>query len=184
MCQTPQKSDEADRRMGVWFDVFADSVDIHGRASRANIYGPVLFVLKTEIIKEVYTGGVWVTKLNPTKWQGRDHDERWFASAKELSGSLVKGRFDQMIVFRHCGGELPIEKHLERLVLDDPDRRTGKSRIDYYSMAYGALQWSMTEGGMDVPIDKRKCRDGCVCVDDYASNAVRTKSMYLPKLLS
>lgn len=43
VAQTPQASDEADRRYSIWFDVFLDSVDIHKRASRANVYGPVMF---------------------------------------------------------------------------------------------------------------------------------------------
>lgn len=34
--QTPQSSDDLDKRYGIWFDVFADSVDIHNRARRAN----------------------------------------------------------------------------------------------------------------------------------------------------
>src|SRR5580658_8730659 len=42
--QTPQVSDELDRRHGIWFDVFVDSVDIHARAGRQNVYGPALLV--------------------------------------------------------------------------------------------------------------------------------------------
>jgi hypothetical protein len=65
--QTPQTSDPLDKSFGIWFDVFTDSVDIHNRASRANVYGPVLFVFDAALIKRTYTGRVWVTKLNPTK---------------------------------------------------------------------------------------------------------------------
>lgn len=182
MYQTPQNSDRTDQEQGVWFDVFADTVDIHERASRENIYGPVLFVLKTEIIKEVYTGGVWVTRTNPTYWKDKSYDEKWFTSSKELEKELVRGTFEQMIVFRHCGGELPIKDHLEELILDDPDRRSKKSNIDYYSMAYGALRLSATEGEIDVMIQKRKCAKACKCKRGYAGNIERTRSMYFPKV--
>jgi hypothetical protein len=181
MYQTPQSSDAADQRQGVWFDVFADSVDIHERASRENAYGPVLFVLKTEIIRETYTGGVWVTKTNPIEWDDKTHEEKWFTSAQELKAKFRKGQFEQMIVFRHCGGELPIRKHLKALILDDPDRRTPISNIDYYSMAYGALRLSITEGGLDVLIQKRACKRGCMCKKRYARNMEQTKAMYFPK---
>ena len=69
--QTVQRSDETDLKKGIWFDVFADSVDIHHRARRANVYGPVLFVLDVGVIARAYTGKVWVTKLNPTSGMAR-----------------------------------------------------------------------------------------------------------------
>jgi len=33
-------------------------------------------------------------------------DDRWFRSVKEIVDDFNYGTFDQMIVFRHCGGEL------------------------------------------------------------------------------
>ena len=38
--QTPQYSDDADKQLGIWSDVFTDGVDIHARGSIRN-YGPV-----------------------------------------------------------------------------------------------------------------------------------------------
>lgn len=181
MHQTPQDSDEIDKKQGVWFDVFADSVDIHDRAGRANVYGPVLFVLKVEIIKEAYTGGVWVTKTNPTEWHDKKHDEKWFSSAKELEKGFIRGEFQQMIVFRHCGGELPFKKHLVEILLDDPKQQSTKTKTDYYSMAFGALQLSITEGDLKTPIKKRKCRSGCKCKQYYSSDIERTTAMYFPR---
>lgn len=181
--QTVQRSDETDLKKGIWFEVFADSVDIHRRARRANVYGPVLFVLDVGIIARAYTGKVWVTKLNPTKWDGKDHEERWFTSTRDLETNFVKGCFDHMIVFRHCGGELPIRSHLKKIILDDPNLETGPpSKIDYYSMAYGALRLSMTEGGIKASIEKRKCPQSCTCEVEYLRNIKRSMAMYLPKV--
>lgn len=180
--QTKQKSDDDDKNYGIWFDVFADSVDIHDRAKRANAYGPVMFVLDVKLIKEAYTGRVWVTKLNPTKWEGKSRNERWFSSADDLKDNFVKGRFDQMIVFRHCGGELPFATYLKEVILDDPQLEAKKDEVDYYSMAYGALRLSMTEGGIDVPIRKRTCPEKCTCVSEYQADTKRSREMYSPKI--
>lgn len=180
--QTKQASDDIDKKSGIWFDVFADSVDIHDRAKRANAYGPVTFILDVKIIEEAHTGRVWVTKLNPTKWEGKSREERWFLSAEDLEAKFVKGRFDQTIVFRHCGGELPFKNYLKEIILDDPMLETKEDEVEYYSMAYGALRLSMTEGRIDVPIRKRICPEKCTCVAEYQSNRARSEEMYSPKI--
>ncbi len=178
--QTPQQSDANDKRYGIWFDIFADSVDIHHRAKRVNVYGPVLFVLDSQLIKRAYTGKVWVTKLNPTKWARKKHKQRWFVSADDLKGNFVEGDFNQMVVFRHCGGELPFRDYLREIVLDDPQKRT-RGNIDYYSMAYGALTLAKTEGEVPTAITRRKCPAGCSCVNSYRTDVERTKKMFFPK---
>ncbi len=179
MFQTMQSSDVIDKKWSVWFDVFTDSVDIHNRARRENVYGPALFVLDSAIIKEAYTGGVWVTKQNPTKWDGTKHEERWFTSAKDLRKNFVKGRFDQMVVFRHSGGELPFDDYLKEIVLDDPEVKS-RGQLDLHSMAKGALLLARTEGGKNVKIRKRKCRGGCNCVANYKADKNRVLEMFLP----
>jgi hypothetical protein len=181
LLQTPQKSDSIDKKHGIWFDVFTDSVDIHERTNSINLYGPVLFILDIDLLEEVDSGKVWVTKLNPTKWNGKGNDKRWFTSTSDLAENFVKGRFDQMIVFRNCGGELQIRECLKQIILDDPQRETKPSKIDYYSMAYGALRLAMTEGKINVPIVKRKCLSYCSCLESYNNDAERTKLMYSVK---
>ncbi len=180
--QSSQISDSIDKKRSVWFDIFTDSVDIHHRGSRVNVYGPVLFKLDVSMLKDIYTGSVSVTKLNPTKWKGKKNDQRWFQSADELKEGFIYGEFDQMIVFRHCGGELPIAKHLEEIVLDDPLYEITKGKIDYYSMAYGALKYAMSVSGIDVPIIKRKCRGSCSCDKFYTDNPEEIDKMFQPFL--
>ncbi|RWU07984.1 hypothetical protein EGC76_11710 [Pseudidiomarina gelatinasegens] len=179
--QTPQSSDDLDKRYGIWFDVFADSVDIHNRARRANAYGPVLFVFNTELINRSYTGRIWVTKLNPTKWSGKSEKQRWFQDKKDLEDNITKGTFDQMLVFRHCGGELPFKKFLKRIVLDDP-QRTSEEDVDFYSMAVGALKLAMSYSNLDIPIERRVCRLGCKCNDNYGEDDERLYMMFDPKI--
>jgi hypothetical protein len=180
LSQTSQDSDDDDRRFGLWFDVFTDSVDIHSRARRANIYGPVLFILDIEIIAKTYTGKISVTKLNPIKWAGKSNSERWFQSIQDLEENFTVGRFDQMIVFRHCGGELPFDKFLKGVEIDDPELTAGHAKIDYFSMAYGAIRSAMNEWGNKIPVSKRKCSDACSCVRQYQRDFGRAKQMFRP----
>lgn len=134
------------------------------------------------LIACAYTGKLWITKLNPTKWHGKTHEERWFVSLEDLRDNFVMGRFDQMVVFRHCGGQLPVKRYLEQIVLDDPALMSRHSNIDYYSMAYGALKLAMTEGEVDVPVRKRTCGDRCRCKGEYARDRSWSNAMYVPKI--
>jgi hypothetical protein len=179
--QTPQYSDPLDRRFSVWFDVFTDTVDIHQRALRKNSYGPVLFVLDSEKLRNEVTGRIWVTKKNPTEWASLKGPERWFQSIDELEKDLVRGRFEQMIVFRHCGGRLPIRKALKEIILDDPSIHYTSSKIDFLSLAYGALTLAMIQGNLDVPIKKRNCIAQCKCGNEYNSDLDGAEQMFVPQ---
>lgn len=179
--QTPQKSDMLDKEFGVWFDVFTDTVDIHERAGNINFYGPVLFVLDLDLLSKVDGGSVRVTKLNPQKWEGKSDEEKWFVSLADLQANFIKGRFDQMLVFRNCGGELSIKECLTEIILDDPQLHT--TNLDIYSMAFGALKLAMSESGMtNISISKRKCADNCACIKSYMDYLKKTVTMYSLKM--
>ena len=180
LAQTPQYTDDSDRRYSVWFDVFVDSVDIHNRASTANLYGPVLFVFDLSVINRNATGRLWVTKLNPSKWADRSNKERWFQNKSDLQATFVKGRFDQMVVLRHSGGALPFGRHLRKVVLDDPDARI--EGADAYSLALGALRSAMQDAGISVPIEKRKCSTTCKCLQYWHTHKSTLRTMFDPKI--
>jgi hypothetical protein len=191
--QTDQKSDVGDRKFGIWYDVFCDSVDIHFRGSRLNEYGhvlfvldagiineygPVLFVLDAGIIKTRNIGKLWVTKSNPLYWENKTKSERWFESIAELEADFTYGRYCQHIVFRHCGGQLPLRSHLKAIVLDDPKKVI--RGVDLFSMAFGALSLALEDGNIDVPIYRRICKAGCKCLAGYESKAALTRRMFVP----
>ena len=179
--QTDQSSDDMDKRYSIWFDVFADSVDIHARAKRAIVYGPVLFVIDSEIVMNSYTGRLWVTKCNPMYWVGKSNDERWFRSKADLATNFVRGDFGQMVVFRHCGGELPFKRFLKKIVLDDPKLQT-EDGVNFYSMAIGALRLALQDANIDIPIEKRACPRRCQCVNYWAEDDDRLFKMFDPKI--
>lgn len=180
--QTAQSSDDLDKRFNLWFDVFTDSVDIHERASRCNAYGPVLFVLDIEELRKSWTGRLWVTKKNPTRWESLSDEDRWFRSIEELESDFVYGDFGQMIVFRHCGGQFPFKNSLKEIILDDPQQQISKDKIDLYSMAWGALQLASMQGGLKVRPTKRSCGNNCKCLELYENSPRKTVEMFAPKL--
>lgn len=182
MFQSAQTSDESDKAQSIWFDVFTDSVDIHGRSSRCNAYGPVLIELDLEKLKTSYTGNIWVTKRNPIYWPGRPPAERWFVSEQDLVENFTVGTFEQMIVFRHCGGELPIRDCIRAITIDDP--AIDHPRIDYLSLAAGALRLAQTEGGSNATLQPRQCGAGCSCVAEYHADRERTKRMFVPNIFN
>ena len=179
--QTDQYSDPDDKSEGVWFDLFVDTFDIHKTLRRRNSYGPVLFVLDLEAVRTACTGQIWVTKLNPTKWDGKSHEEKWFTSIDELNENFSATNWDHMVVFRNCGGELPFDDCLQQIILDDPQFQNADG-IDYYSMALGALTHSKFEGAVAMDITKRDCSFGCQCIQNYAGKRATTKKMFVPEL--
>lgn len=181
--QTSQYSDNADKRYSIWYDVFVDTVDIHARARRYNEYGPVTFKIDTEIIGETNAGWVWVTKLNPTKWANKTNSQRWFQNMEDLENNFRVGTFDHMIVFRHCGGQLPLHDYLERIILDDPE--ISRRGIEFYSSAHGALSNAMSGSKSITPIRRRSCgNNGCSCVRQYERNMNNTSKMFAPIFLN
>jgi hypothetical protein len=182
--QTSKISKLIGRNYGIWDDIFADTADIHKLAGSQNSRGPVLFELDIEIIKNTYTGKVWVTKSHPIDWEmNTNHERRWFVSSNDLDHYFSYGDADHMAVFRHCGGKLPIQNHLKSIILDDPKICTLTDQIDYFSMAYGAIRLAMTEGGIEVPIVKRVCADDCGCLESYQSGIGHTEKLFIPHLL-
>lgn len=181
--QTTQISDSLDKEFSIWNDVFADSVDIHDRASRANAYGPVLIKIDPKVLVDQYVGNIWITKSNPTKWENLPIGERWFQSIEDLKVNFSKGIFDQMIVFRHCGGELSITNHVKEIILDDP-KISQKLEFDVYSLAFGALRSALEEGGIEnINIKKRTCSTLCKCSEFYNHDLKHMARMYAPWLL-
>jgi len=64
--QSPQPTDELDKKYGIWHTIFVPHVDIHdrqGQTKAPNSYGPVLFVLDLDVLLRLPPGAqVRVTK--------------------------------------------------------------------------------------------------------------------------
>jgi hypothetical protein len=178
LIQTPQRSDDLDKRYSIWHDVFLDSVDIHERASKRNLYGPVLLRFSLDLLLDEQIRSVWITRKNSTEW--RDHDkveDRYFISVDEFFQKYSKGDFGSMFMLRHNGGCLRLHPYLKNIVLDAPAISDGD--LDLYSHSVGALRLSAWQGGLEeVEILKRKCSNYCKCASEYDAllqKAIATK---------
>jgi hypothetical protein len=176
LSQTEQASDDIDKDFGVWNLIFTDSVDIHQRAKRRNVYGPVLLKMNLDILEAREIEWVGITKKNPTKWsKDEDDSERWFMSIEEAQNDFVKGRFDQMIVFKCEDGELDLIDRLTLIKLDDPKARV-RGKVDLFSLGLGAIAMARVVGGMNnVRIRRRNCHEQCACGRFYRNTHLREK---------
>lgn len=93
-----QYSDQRDKEVGVWFDIFLDDVDIHERASKRNLYGPVLFRYELDILLN-NTFHIYVTKSNPADWM--PNHTNYFLNMDEISNGYRVGTFEQMITLKN-----------------------------------------------------------------------------------
>lgn len=165
--QTLQYTDSSDKALGVWGDIFLDTIDIHKRASRNNQYGPVLFFVKSEILKSV--GTVLITKSNPSKWNiHTPNEERYFTTLEELKQGLVIGEFGQMLTLKTPSGLLKFDDHLEYILVDDPAPNDDTNK-DFKS-AISAIS-NLTSK----PIHRRECPTWCKCIANYADTQLRLK---------
>lgn len=87
--QTPQKSDDLDKRLNIYNDIFFDNSDIVYHAPyKTSAYGPVMFVFNPCSISEKE---VRITKVNPAgtgSKKGMTYDDLFFASTEELSQAI------------------------------------------------------------------------------------------------
>ena len=94
--QTYQSTDELDKKVGVFHDIFFDSTDIHERRHSFNYYGPVLFVYSINVMDILSEGQIKITKDNPIRWNsGMTEEEKYFTSETELQSEYYKGTFKQ-----------------------------------------------------------------------------------------
>jgi hypothetical protein len=168
--QTPQSSDEVDRRYGIWYDLFLDAVDIHKQMNSRNFYGPVMFVFDIDLLLEDWLPTIWVTKKNPVKWTASDTPaDRYFQSIDEFKNGYhpgQKGSLGTMFMLRNAGGVLRLDPYLKEIVVDDPGREIEDANA--YSLTVGALRASACQGGLtNISIRKRVCSSNCKCASNY-----------------
>lgn len=118
--QTSQETDETDKMFDVFYDIFFDSDDIHRRAKKINLYGPVLFVYSIDLLDDLPDNIVGITRVNPKYWNSEMTDsDKYFQSPEELSLQYFKGVLTQHFTIRHWNTPLSFH-HLIKIVLDNP----------------------------------------------------------------
>jgi hypothetical protein len=124
--QTSQYTDEKDRKLGIYNDIFLDFVDIHSEWRRFNKYGPFLFVFSIEILKSDLIETVRITRSNPSGWNvAGPEDNQYYSDIKEFEKHYKKGNklrdVGTMLILKNVEGKLPLEPFLEKMVFDNPN---------------------------------------------------------------
>jgi hypothetical protein len=179
LAQTPQYTDAADKKYGIWNDIFLDTIDIHYRARRKNHYGPVLFQFNpNSVLSDKRLGGTLrITRMNPSNWHdGQSGSDRYFQSARDFAQEFRYGTFGTHLTFRLRDGRLPFDNYLKGIVLDDP-QIAGKT--DFFETAHTALIAAAKKGKVEAKIVKRECRDECTCLGTYKAQWHDLKVMFI-----
>jgi len=175
--QTGQITDPTDQALGIWDDIFLDTVDIHQRSSNRNKYGPVLFKFHVDLLLALpQEARVLITRSNPSKWATTmTDDERYFMDATQLEAGLDVGRFDHMLVIRTPAGIIPFDRNFQAIILDEPRLATGTGQE--YNRAEQFLNNAASQVNLALRVQRRMCL-GCKCWAAYAENANRIPYFY------
>lgn len=159
--QSPQLSDNQDKKLGIYYDIFFDSVDIHKRTHNANFYGPVLFVYNIDVLDSVDEGSVKITKNNPIYWKhNAPENERYFTNINDLYQNFCKGNFGQHITIANRYTPLPFD-HIESVVLNFP----ANAHDAFFEKAYKSI--SHLTKFHNIPLCAERCNPDCKCNQFY-----------------
>lgn len=90
--QTPQTSDDNDKKFGIWDYIFLDANDLADYFSRPNVYGPVLFVLTNKLLLDPKIPTVRITKMNPCYWnQEMTINEMYYTNIEDFRQNYMTG---------------------------------------------------------------------------------------------
>lgn len=164
LTQTKQYTDSTDKILGVYNDIFFDSCDIHARASRSNLYGPVLFVYDVRLL-EIYESVLGITKSNPCRWNtAMSFEERYFQSPEEVSANFCYGTFEQHITLRNIG--CLDFAYLKYIVFDTIDMENSDVRTrEIWNSANSKLARLCAE--KNIQFFLRSCKVDCSCKTSF-----------------
>ena len=173
--QTRQFSDDTDKELNIFNDIFLDSADIHEAASNLNKYGPILFVYSIDLIDDLPENVIKITKSNPIYWNAAMHeDEKYFTTLDELNASYMKQQFGQHFTIIEQNDPLPFT-HLREIIIDNPHSPEDE---ELFENAKQEIEETMAANNIDVRLTVRRCPDGCGCRTSYADNRRRLFVMY------
>lgn len=179
LLQTSQKSDDKDKEYNVWDDVFLDAIDLHKRYKKANNYGPVIFILKLEILLSKNLSEILVTKNNPMFWTATTVlEDRYYSSIEDVKENYLSGkRLDSriMLTFRSPEKAINLSEFVEIIGIDKPniivDLKSG-GRQNVGEFAYGVIKTAINENGLShIPVVYRHSSgnlNNCICNWEYA----------------
>ena len=163
--QTSQETDTTDKALGIYNDVFFDSVDIHERAHRTNDYGAVLFIYSIDVLDSLLTYDIGITYDNPIRWDIEMSEEKRYLQSPSDFFFFNKGNFCQHITVRNISTPLSFD-YLEEIVIDNP----GEERCSYLDNAVACLVDALRRQNLDIPLRIRTCPASCSCMEKYQNS--------------
>lgn len=163
MPQTPQQTDDSDKRFGIYYDIFFDATDIHQRARNLNYYGPISFVYSVDVLD--YPGiEVKVTTGNPQYWKtGQKAEERYFSTEVELELHYDNTDFGEHITICNMHAPIPFFPYLQKIIIENPQIE----ETAFFENAVKAIRDELVYQGIAIPLQIRVCSKDCCCYETY-----------------
>jgi hypothetical protein len=173
--QTDQRSDTSDRKLGIWYDIFFDAIDIHVQSGNRSYYGPIMLKFDLSLLEQDWLPNIWVSKSNPIDWDDSTPvQNRWFSSIEELDKHYQPTNFGHHLVVRNVGGSIRLNPYLKALIVDNTKRTipvtASRYDLDVVSASIEALRASARAGkllGKGVSATIRQCNTQCKCQTLY-----------------
>ena len=162
LMQTSQETDSSDKKLGIYNDIFFDSVDIHSRAKTLNFYGPVTFVFNIEVLNNFNIDNIKITRSNPKYWSEEMSDEERYI--QNIIKDFQVGDFAQEITIRNQSKPLSFE-YLDYILLENPKIK----KTEYFDNAYSTLNEAIKKSDIKAPLNIRQCPEECKCIEKYNS---------------
>ncbi|PLK43032.1 hypothetical protein [Emticicia sp. TH156] len=165
--QTPQTSDNDDKVVGVWDDIFLDTTNLHGKFPRQNFYGPVLFCFNIEfLLKEDYE--IWITKNNPWYWINTPNlsdNLKYFQNVSELRVKWEKYEQQKMMVTIRNTNQSILFDYLDYAYIDRPHIFENS---EIFKNMRQILRNLLVEKGYYDKFKLQECKkESCYCHDNY-----------------
>lgn len=165
--QTTQSSDEADKILDVWNDIFLDSTDLHTFFGRQNYYGPVQFEFDVDLVRNP-NYEIWITKNNPIYWNtDTTLEERYFQSVAELINDWHKYPRQKMMITIRNNSEPILFQTIRRVVVDDPRVNIIEEDIHLFNETVKIIKDNVQEGHILRGKIKTRVCNSCWCRDNY-----------------
>lgn len=165
--QTKQITDNSDKELDIYYDIFFDSVDIHKRAKSLNKYGAVTFVFSLDVLDELEEYEILITKDNPKRWTtDMEVTEKYFTSSSEIINEFWVGNFSQHITVIKPIRPISFD-FLEYIIIDSPLNPDDP----VFNDALIAINNALSQNGYEnIKILIRKCPPDCKCKTEYANH--------------
>lgn len=167
LLQTPQESDNLDKKFDVFYDIFFDSVDIHERAKKTNHYGVVTFEFSIDVLDELDDCDILITKDNPIRWESaEDYENNYFTNETDLYDYFFKGNFAQHITIRKPHRQISF-CHLKNIIIETPYDMENET----FNNAVKSIENALIDNGYNPDLlVLRQCSSDCRCNDEYKNN--------------